>query len=124
MAATGMAFAVLVVIAVNVGVEGKSAGEKRLHRFVGTARNAAVELDSCLRECVLRAASDAAADELFGTQTVQEASQCAVTAAQYRNHFGADHLSIFHFRHEELPAVSEMSEYLSIFIRYRNFHCI
>ena len=117
----GMAF-LMVMIAGGIRVKGQVSGSQLLYCCQGVAGYTGIELDSSLSQS--GAGADAAADELFSAQTVQESSQCAVTAAQYRNHFRADHLSIFHFRHEELPAVSEMSEDLSIFIRYRNFHCI
>ena len=123
MLAAGMAF-LMVMVADGVRVKGQVSGSQLLYCSQGVAGYTRIELDSSLNQSSAGAGADAATDELFGTQTVQEASQCAVTAAQYRNHFRADHLSIFHFRHEELPAVSEMSEDLSIFIRYRNFHCI
>ena len=123
MLAAGMAF-LMVMAAGGIRVKGQASGSQLLHCRQGVAGYTGIELDSSLSQSGAGAGADAAADELFSAQTVQEASQCAVTAAQYRNHFRADHLSIFHFRHEELPAVSEMSEDLSIFIGYRNFHCI
>ena len=123
MLAAGMAF-LMVMIAGGIRVKGQVSGSQLLYCRQGVAGYTGIELDSSLSQSGAGAGADTAADELFSAQTVQEASQCAVTAAQYRNHFRADHLSIFHFRHEELPAVSEMSEDLSIFICYRNFHCI
>ena len=82
MLAAGMAF-LMVMVADGVRVKGQVSGSQLLYCSQGVAGYTRIELDSSLNQSSAGAGADAATDELFGTQTVQEASQCAVTAAQY-----------------------------------------
>ena len=83
MLAAGMAF-LMVMIAGGVRIKGQVSGSQLLYCCQGVAGYTGIELDSSLSQSGAGAGADAAADELFSAQTVQEASQCAVTAAQYR----------------------------------------
>ena len=86
MLAAGMAF-LMVMAAGGIRVKGQVSGSQLLYCRQGVAGYTGIELNSSLSQSGAGAGADAAADELFSAQTVQEASQCAVTAAQYRDHF-------------------------------------
>lgn len=111
----------VVVIAGGIGVKGQAAGGQLFCCSQGIAGDAGIELNAGLGQSHPGAGADAAADELLHAETMQEASQGAMAAAQHRYHFRADHLAVFSFCHQELAAVSEMSEYLSVFIGYCYF---
>jgi len=75
-------FAVMVgvVVAVNVGVIGKSVREERGDGTVRTPAHTAVELDPRLFERILRTLTDSAAGERVHSAFFQKNRQCAVSA--------------------------------------------
>ena len=81
MGATGMAFAVVmvVVVAADIGIKVQCACQEQGNSLIGIATDTAVELNTSLAECHLCAAADAAADQNIGIQCAQNTGQCAVT---------------------------------------------
>ena len=86
------------------------------------AADAAVELDTGLRQCHLGTAADAAADQGIHALLHQEARQRAVAAAVGVHHFLPDDLAVRHFIDLELLRVAEVLENLTVFIGNCNFH--
>ena len=72
---------VTVVIAFRVGIEPENSLRQRLCGHVRRSRHAAVERDPRFRQRVLRAHTDAAADEGIDLRRFQKARQRAVTAS-------------------------------------------
>ena len=62
-AATGMTVIVIVVVATNTGVIHQLTGKQRLHSLISITGNTAKQLDTCLLQRHLRAATNAAANE-------------------------------------------------------------
>ena len=118
----GFAVRVVMVVTVNIGIVAQISAEQRVHRRVSLPADAAVELDTRLGQCRLRAAADAAANQSIHALPRQEACQRAVTAAVGINDFRMDDFAVRGFINLELLGVSEMLENLTVLIGNRNFH--
>ena len=75
-----LAVGVVVMITADVGIVCKRACQQGVHRRVRFAADAAVELDTGLRQCHLGTAADTAANQGIHAPLHQEASQRAVAA--------------------------------------------
>ena len=120
--AADMAFAVVVVIAADIGVIAEHTEDEALNCTVCIAAYTAVKLDAGLSQCILCARADAAADEDIYAEGSQQTCQCAVTAAVGVNNFGRKNLFALYFVELELLGVAKMLEYAAVFIGYCNFH--
>jgi len=112
----------VVMITADVGIVCKRACQQGVHRRVRLAADAAVELDTGLRQCHLRTAADTAANQGIHAPLHQEASQRAVAAAVGVHHFLPDDLAVRHFIELELLRVAEVLENLTVFIGNCDFH--
>ena len=118
------AFPVLVVmmVAANGGIIMKRAVQQRPHRVVRAAAHAAVQPDPRLRQGLLGAAADSAADQGVRAVCGQEPRQRAVAAAHGVHNFFAGDSAVGHVVELELPAMAEMLENRSVLISSRNLH--
>ena len=93
--AASVAFAMVVVIAADIGVIAEHTVDKALNRTVCIAADAAVKLDAGFLECILCTAADAATDESVHTQRGEQAGQSSVTAAIGIDYFGRENFFNF-----------------------------
>ena len=121
--AAGVAFTVMVmVVALNIGIEAKITGKLIFHCGVCIAPNTAVELDTSLLEGHLCAAADTAADQHICIQAGQNTGQSAVAAAAGIYNLGRNNSAIFHFVYLELLGVTEVLEDQTISVSDCDFH--
>ena len=80
-AGVARAVRVVVMIAARLGIIAERAVEQRLHRRVRAAAHAAVKPDAGLRECRLRTAANAAANDRICVMRREETRQRAVAAS-------------------------------------------
>lgn len=118
----GMTLAVIVMIALNVGVVIEISREQSVYSVVGAARYPAVQTDPRLRESGLRAAANSAADQGINAKPRQQTRQGSVTAAVSVNDLRAYYLSVLDLEQLKLLRVPEVLKNISVFISYRNFH--
>lgn len=71
----------IVMIAADIRIITQAAGKKSCNCVIRISAAAAVKPDACLRQCILSAAADAAADQRVHTVPGQETGQRAVVAA-------------------------------------------
>ena len=115
--ATGVAFAVVVVVvAMDIGVEGQLSLRQCLSRGIRAAGHAAVEPDARLCQSHLGTAADAAADQGIHIQGVQNPGQRAVAAAVGVHHFRRHHLAVLDVIDLELLGVAKVLENFAVFI--------
>ena len=111
-----------VVIAGGIRVKVKGSLKKCFYRLISRTGDAGVELNACFGKGCARAAADAAADQGVNTVFRQKSCQCAVAASVGIHDRGACDLLIFDGIDLKLFCVSEMLEYVSVFVSYCNFH--
>ena len=125
MVAAVMARAVVVmVVACRVGVVCQRTLRQRLCRCVRAAGNARIEPNPSLGQRLLGTHADAAADQRVHLSRLQKARQRAVAAAVGADDLLADDHAVFHIVELELLRVSEVLKDLSVFIGYRDSHCM
>ena len=107
----------IVMIAADIRIITQAAGKKSCNCVIRISAAAAVKPDACLRQCVLSAATDAAADQSIDSVLNQKAGKSAMTAAIGIDHFCIGDRSVFHFINLKLFGVSEMLKNFSVFIR-------
>ena len=117
-----LAVGMVVMITADVGIVCKRACQQGVHRCVRFAADAAVELDTGLRQRHLGAAADTAADQGIYAMCNQESSQCAVTASIGIDYFGTYNLAICNVIDLECFCVSKVLKNFSIFISNCNLH--
>ena len=113
---------VIVVVAADVRVVAEISGQQRMDSRIGITADAAEEPDSRLRQRLLRAAADAAADERVHAVLHQEARQRAVAAAVGIDHFGGDDPVTVDLIDLELLGVAKVLEDLAVCVGNCNFH--
>lgn len=112
----------IVMIAADIRIITQAAGKKSCNCVIRISVAAAVKPDACLRQCVLSAAADAAADQSIDSVLNQKAGKSAMTAAIGIDHFCIGDRSVFHFINLKLFGVSEMLKNFSVFISNCDFH--
>ena len=124
--AAGMALAMVMVvmIALDIGIECQLAGNERFHCCVRIAGNAAVQLDARRSQCHLRTTADAAADQNICIQSGQDTCQRAVSAAHGIDNFRCNDLTLLHIIDLKLLGVAEVLENLAVFVSDCNSHRI
>ena len=98
------------------------ARQQTAHRLVRIAPHAAVDFDAELPERALRAAADAAADQLVHAVHHQKARQQAVAASGRVEHPAGDDLALLHLLELECGAMAEVLKDLTVLVRDCNFH--
>lgn len=117
-----MAMLLVVVAAGYVGIEFQRTIEQILDGFIGTARDAAIEVDRGFCQGLFRSAADAAGNDGIDFLSLQEADQGAVSLAVGADDVGLDDIAVFDIIDLELCRMAEMLEYIPIFIRNCYFH--
>lgn len=112
-----MAMLLVVVAAGYVGIEFQRTIEQILDGFIGTARNAAIEVDRGFGQTLFRPAADAAGNDGVDFLGLQEADQGAVALTIGTDDVGLDDMAVFDIIDLELCRMAEMLEYIPIFIR-------
>lgn len=129
---TGVTFAVVmitvvmlaVVIALHVRIVRKRTVKQSRDRRVAVARDTAVKLDAAFGKCRLCASADATANQRVRADRTQYARECAVPLTVRRNDLGIRNRAVFHRVDLELLGATEVSEDLSVFMCYCNFHML
>lgn len=117
-----VALAVVVVVAMGVGVKAELSGQIVCNCRVCRAADPAKQLDACLCKGVLCPGADAAAEHRIGIVLGQKAHQCTVALPVGGNDLAGRHLSVFDLVELELCRVAEVLEYHTVFIRNCDFH--
>ena len=114
--------AMVVMLAMRIGVVSKTAGEKRLYGGIRIAAYAAVYANTGFRQSLLRSAADAAADQRVHAQRPQKRCQRAMSVAVGGNKLPFPHGIALHRIDGKLLRVAKVLKDLPVFIRCCNLH--
>lgn len=117
-----VAILMMVMAALNVGIELQFSRQQRLHRRIRIAGNTAVQLNPSLSQRRLCTAPNTAADQRIHAINLQKSGQCSMPASVGLQKQFADHRPIFHFIQFKPLRVTKMLKNLPILIGNRNFH--
>ena len=124
-AALSFYLAVLVTVAgAAFGIVLKSAGDIGFDRFLDAALSAGNESDARIGQNFLGSRSDASADQQVHAVSFEETAQSFVTAAFRVDLFVRSDLAVLYVVDLEPACVSKMPKYLSVIVRYSNFHIL
>ena len=112
-----MAMLLVVMAASYVGIEFQRTIEQILDGFIGTARNAAIEVNRSDRQGLLGSATDAAGNDGIDFLGLQETDQGTVALTIGVDDVSLDDMPIFDIINLEFFRMAEMLEYIPIFIR-------
>ena len=112
-----MAMLLVVMAASYVGIEFQRTIEQILDGFIGTARNAAIEVNRSGRQGLLGSATDAAGNDGIDFLGRQETDQGTVALTFGVDDVSLDDMPIFDIKILEFFRMPEMLEYIPIFIR-------
>lgn len=112
-----MAMLLVVVAAGYVGIEFQRTIEQILDGFIGTARDAAIEVDRGFCQGLFRSAADTAGNDGIDFLGLQETDQGTVALTIGVDNVGLDDMAIFDIIDLEFFRMAEMLEYIPIFIR-------
>lgn len=112
-----MAMLLVVMAASYVGIEFQRTIEQILDGFIGTARNAAIEVNRSSRQGLLGSAADAAGNDGIDFLGLQETDQGTVALTMGVDDVSLDDMAIFDIIDLEFFRMAEMLEYIPIFIR-------
>lgn len=112
-----MTMLVVVVAASYVGIEFQRPVEQIFDGFIGTACNAAIEVDRGFCQGLFRSAADTAGNDRIDFLGLQETDQGAVALPIGTDNVGPDDITVFDIINLELCRMAEMLEYIPIFIR-------
>ena len=112
-----MAMLLVVMAASYVGIEFQRTIEQILDGFIGTARNAAIEVNRSCRQGLLGSAADAAGNDGIDFLGLQETDQGTVALTIGVDDVSLDDMAIFDIIDLEFFRMAEMLEYIPIFIR-------
>lgn len=111
-------FMLMVMVAASyIRVEFQRPVDQSFDGFIGTARNAAIQVDKGFRQGLFRSAADTAGNDSIDFLSLQEADQGAVSLAIGADDVGFDDIAVFDIINLELCRMAEMLEYIPIFIR-------
>jgi hypothetical protein len=113
----------VMMAAAGVGIEVQFPCQKCRHCLIGITADTAVNSNIRLFQSDSCTTADATADQGIDTLLFQKACQRTVAASVGINHRTGYHSTVFYLENLEACAVSEMLEYLTVFISYCNFHC-
>ncbi len=112
-----MAMLLVVMAASYVGIEFQRTIEQILDGFIGTARNAAIEVNRSGLQGLLGSATDAAGNDGIDFLGLQETDQGTVALTIGVDDVSLDDMPIFDIINLEFFRMAEMLEYIPIFIR-------
>lgn len=112
-----MAMLLVVMAASYVGIEFQRTIEQILDGFIGTARNAAIEVNRSSRQGLLSSAADAAGNDGIDFLGLQETDQGTVALTIGVDDVSLDDMAVFDIIDLEFFRMAEMLEYIPIFIR-------
>lgn len=112
-----MAMLLVVMAASYVGIKFQRTIEQILDGFIGTARNAAIEVNRSSRQGLLSSAADAAGNDGIDFLGLQETDQGTVALTIGVDDVSLDDMAIFDIIDLEFFRMAEMLEYIPIFIR-------
>lgn len=112
-----MAMLLVVMAASYVGIEFQRTIKQILDGFIGTARNAAIEVNRSSRQGLLGSAADAAGNDGIDFLGLQETDQGTVALTIGVDDVSLDDMAIFDIIDLEFFRMAEMLEYIPIFIR-------
>lgn len=112
-----MAMLLVVMAASYVGIEFQRTIEQILDGFIGTACNAAIEVNRSGRQGLLGSATDAAGNDGIDFLGLQETDQDTVALTIGVDDVSFDDMAIFDIIDLEFFRMAEMLEYIPIFIR-------
>lgn len=112
-----MAMLLVVMAASYVGIEFQRTIEQILDGFIGTARNAAIEINRSGLQGLLGSAADAAGNDGIDFLGLQETDQGTVALTMGVDDVSLDDMAIFDIIDLEFFRMAEMLEYIPIFIR-------
>lgn len=112
-----MAMLLVVMAASYVGIEFQRTIEQILDGFIGTACNAAIEVNRSGRQGLLGSATDAAGNDGIDFLGLQETDQGTVALTIGVDDVSLDDMAIFDIIDLEFFRMAEMLEYIPIFIR-------
>jgi len=112
-----MAMLLVVMAASYVGIEFQRTIEQILDGFIGTACNAAIEVNRSGRQGLLGSATDAAGNDGIDFLGLQETDQGTVALTMGVDDVSLDDMAIFDIIDLEFFRMAEMLEYIPIFIR-------
>lgn len=112
-----MAMLLVVMAASYVGIEFQRTIEQILDGFIGTARNAAIEVNRSGLQGLLGSAADAAGNDGIDFLGLQETDQGTVALTMGVDDVSLDDMAIFDIIDLEFFRMAEMLEYIPIFIR-------
>lgn len=112
-----MAMLLVVMAASYFGIEFQRTIEQILDGFIGTACNAAIEVNRSGRQGLLGSATDAAGNDGIDFLGLQETDQGTVALTIGVDDVSLDDMAIFDIIDLEFFRMAEMLEYIPIFIR-------
>lgn len=112
-----MAMLLVVMAASYVRIEFQRTIEQILDGFIGTARNAAIEVNRSSRQGLLSSAADAAGNDGINFLGLQETDQGTVALTIGVDDVSLDDMAIFDIIDLEFFRMAEMLEYIPMFIR-------
>lgn len=112
-----MAMLLVVMAASYVGIEFQRTIEQILDGFIGTARNAAIEVNRSGLQGLLGSATDAAGNDGIDFLGLQETDQGTMALTFGVDDVSLDDMPIFDIINLEFFRMAEMLEYIPIFIR-------
>ena len=112
-----MAMLLVVMAASYVGIEFQRTIQQILDGFIGTACNAAIEVNRSGRQGLLGSATDAAGNDGIDFLGLQETEQRTVALTIGGDDVSLDDMAIFDIIDLEFFRMAEMLEYIPIFIR-------
>ena len=121
-AAAGVAAFVVVMIAVEIGLDLKCAADVCFGNFTDIAGSSADDLDADIAQRIDRAAADAAANQNFNLFHSKHHRQCSVAGASAGKLLFTANDIIFDLKHRKSRRMSEVLKNLMVFTSYSNFH--
>lgn len=112
-----MAMLLVVVAASYVGIEFQRPVDQILDGFIGTARDATIEVDRGFCQGLFRSTADAAGNDGIDFLGLQETDQGTVAPTIGVDDVSLDDMAIFDIINLEFFRMAEMLEYIPIFIR-------
>lgn len=121
-AATAMAFAMTVMVAMNSGVVSKFSCQESIYCCIGISLNATVQGNACLSQGILGTAANTAANQSVDIFLLQEGSQGTMTSTIAGNNMGFLNSIVFNGINLELFCMAEMLENLAVVVGNCKFH--
>lgn len=122
MTLAGVTLTVTVMVTFCIGIEEQFACEKGVYSRITASLNAAVQRYSRITKGVLRTAADTAADNCVNAVCKKKSRERSVTVSERELYLARNDGAVFDCVYLEFFCVTEMTEYLSVIVCYRNLH--